>query len=117
MEKKLPKEFESKKISLKSLNFGGFAWKREDLLDFLLGSQSDEFAILGGDVLECSEDGVLSYTYDSWSCPERAMTEPFLTFCQRCKDTALRYIQSYPPGDELLFAPVISGAVTAGWEK
>ena len=117
MEKKLPVEFENKRISLKSLSVGGFAWKRGDLLNFLLDPQSDEFAILGGDVLECNEDGGLSYTYDSWSAPERPITESFPSFCHRCKEAALRYIQSYPPGDNLLFAPVISGAVTSGWER
>jgi hypothetical protein len=117
VEKRLPEEFEDKKISLKALGVGGFAWKRGDLLRFLVDPQSDEFAILGGDVLECNEGGELSYTYDSWSAPERPRTEAFPSFCRRSKETALRYIQDYPPDDHVLFAPVISAAVTSGWES
>lgn len=51
MEKKLPEIYEKKKINLNSLNLGGFAWTREDFLSFLHDPISEDFAILGGDVL------------------------------------------------------------------
>ncbi len=47
MEKQFPQEYESKKISLNSLNVGGFGWKREDILSFLKDPRSTGFAILG----------------------------------------------------------------------
>ena len=114
MEKKLPKEFEEKRISLSSLNVGGFAWKREDLISFFEDPRSNEFAILGGDVLSY-KNGKLSFTYDNWAAPERPRTEPFSSFCQRTKDTALQYIRSYPKDDDIIFSPFITSEVTAGW--
>ncbi len=49
MEKSLPKEYEAKKINLKSLNVGGFAWKKIYFIFSIL--KRPDFAVLGGDVL------------------------------------------------------------------
>ncbi len=114
MEKQLPDEYESKKISLNSLNAIGFAWKREDFLKFLQDPISKEFAILGGDVL-IFEQGALTYTYDNWFVSERPKTETFQTFCERAHAEALRYLLAYPKRDNVSFSPTLTSEVTAGW--
>jgi hypothetical protein len=114
MEKNFPQEYQDKKITLESLKVGGFAWKREYILKFLQDPNTREFAVLGGDVLSYT-NGKLAYTYDNWSAPERPRTEPFESFCQRTRDEALKYIRNYPEVDDVIFAPVVTSEVTAGW--
>ena len=114
MEKQLPQEYEDRKISLSSLNVGGFAWKRADILSFLQDPRAKEFAVLGGDVLSYKE-GKLTYTYDSWSAGERSRSESFDSYCYRARNEALKYLNSYPQDENIVFSPVITSEVTAGW--
>ncbi len=114
MEKKLPDEYESKKISLSTLNVFGFAWKREDFFKFLKDPISKQFAILGGDVLSVQNDK-LSFTYDNWYISERLQTESFESFCNRTHTETLRYLATYPKKHNVVFSPTITSEVTAGW--
>ncbi len=51
----------------------------------------------------------------NWSAPERPRTEGFEAFCKCSRDEAMRYINNYPKDDDIVFAPVITSEVTAGW--
>lgn len=62
----LPSNLQMKAISLKSLGANDFAWRKESALKVVLFCQSNQIAILGGDILEKEVGGGISYTYDNW---------------------------------------------------
>lgn len=92
----------------------GSVWDRELLLDFLNSDESDNYAILGGDVLRIVGNK-MEYTYDSWSVSgKRHPSETFQDYVARCKAETFQYISSYPDKNDIVFSLVMSSEVTAG---
>lgn len=113
MQKQLPLEYEQKKISLKDLIGGDYAWTKEVILKFLNDASANEFVVLGGDVI-LFEDNKPSYTYDSWSSDDRQIGESFASYYERARKKAIEYIEKYPMKTGIVFAPVITSEATAG---
>lgn len=83
-------------------------------MEFLNSDESNNYAILGGDVLRIVGDR-MEYTYDSWSVSgKRHPSEPFQDYVARCKAHALQYISAYPVKNDIVFSLVMSSEVTAG---
>ena len=116
MELKLSEKFSKHIRPLSIEGVSGSVWGRTLFLQFLEDSESDKFAILGGDII-LEKDGKMEYTYDNWSVSERVPTESFADFAQRGIKTAKDYLTRYPDKDGVLFAPVMTSEVTAGLTK
>ena len=113
MEKSLPEEYERKKIPV--TDGLGFAWDKETFIRFLGDQSTEQFAILGGDVLALdSSSGKYKCTYDSWSINRNGPTEDFSEYCKRSRIKAIEYVNKYPATETTVFAPVLTSEVTAG---
>lgn len=115
MEKCIPKEFSSKQIKITERISG---WCKSDILDFINGQNSAEFAILGGDVMRFNlKSQQYDFTYDSWFLDRNGAQESFADYCERSRKRALEYITNYKSEDGIVFVPVISSELTAGLLK
>lgn len=61
----LPLNLKEKALSLKTLGVDQHAWTTEYALKTIQFCQDNQFAILGGDVLEQGTNGI-RYTFDNW---------------------------------------------------
>ena len=113
MEQRLPEEYENKKIPV--ADGLGFAWDKETFLKFLSDSNTEIYAILGGDVLsQDPSSGSYKCTYDSWSINRDGPKEDFKEYCRRSRTKAIDYVSKYPATGSTVFAPVLTSEVTAG---
>ena len=109
----IPEKYRLKTIKVTIPGVIAFAWSKDLLLEFISDQISNDFAIIGGDVIT-TKNSKMSYTYDSWSSDPRTLNESLNEYRKRCSGTAREYIEKYPVTDDILFIPVITSETTTG---
>jgi hypothetical protein len=95
----LPPELLQQARSLAALGLAEVAWPRPAALSILEWMRGRRYAVLGGDVLQVS-DNRLVHTYDSWHS-DPLPAESFETYASRSLDDTLGYLKAYPDREHL----------------
>jgi len=91
----LPKQLQIRATVLTDLGIENLAWSGQDALDVITNLKKEDWAILGGDVLQWKDDGQhIELTYDNWyldKIPEWSWHE----YVVRSYEHTRRYILAY----------------------
>jgi len=104
----LPNKFYENAISLSEFEISGFAWKWEYVNILLNYLNSNNYAILGGDVYKLENDQI-DIAYDSWFCNKKDnMSWEF--YVDESNKRAMEYINNYYErnGNDYCYSLVIS---------
>jgi len=98
-------------VCLDQINPGSteVAFTRELALNALSLLEGTSVAVLGGDVLRCSQDGKLEYVYANW-WSEQDSSEDISTYAERSQREAMSYVANFQGSGEFepLFVFVLS---------
>ncbi len=89
----IPERLRHSAVSLEHMRLSEYAWKRDDALSAIHELAEQGYAILGGDVLIKSADG-MTHTYDNWYF-NRSEEMPWKEFILKSREYAVSYIKRY----------------------
>lgn len=88
----IPDQLKGKEISLKSIGLNEVAWNYDDALTLIEHYENNKIFILGGDVLE-KTDNEYRHNYDNW------YFEKEYGSYKKSINKAKAYISNYPKGE------------------
>lgn len=113
MQKEYSPKVLEKAIDLEKFAYHGLGFKMDDLIDLIEAGEFDDFAILGGDVLNL-ENGKCTPLYDNWYVSERLSEESFQDYSKRSREKTLHYLKNYQSSENDVFQIVTNSEITAG---
>lgn len=114
MQKLLPKKYQDRLLKVNIPGINEYAWKYDDLVEFLNDKLFKNYVILGGDLMTQDESGAINYADTNWHIEKRSPQESFESYSQRSKDVTFEFLKKINATKEDLFILVLNSDPTAG---